>query len=91
MSQRRSIVALSRKKAGRKKASRKKTGKKKAGLKAAASNRSRTSDRSKVSGKQPYEIYYVARKFGVRPDDVRQVIKKVGNSREKIYAALEKM
>ena len=84
-------MALSRKKAGRKKASRKKTSKKKAGLKAAASNRSITSDRSKVSGKQPYEIYYVARKFGVRPDDVRQVIKKVGNSREKIYAALEKM
>ena len=79
-------MALGKKKAGRKKAS-----KKKAGKKAAATKRGRKADRSKVSGKQPYEIYYVARKFGVRPDDVRQVIKKVGNSREKIYAALEKM
>jgi hypothetical protein len=79
-------VALRKKKAGGKKAS-----KTKAGKKAAASKRGRKADRSKVSGKQPHEIYYVARKFGVRPDDVRQVIKKVGNSREKIYAALEKM
>ena len=83
-------MALGRKKAGRK-VSKKKASKKKAGKKAAASKRARTADRSKVSGKQPYEIYYVARKFGVRPDDVRQVIKKVGNSREKIYAALDKM
>ena len=82
---------MSRKKAGRKTASKKKASEKKAGRKAAASNRSRNSDRSKVSGKQPHEIYYVARRFGVRPDDVRQVIKKVGSSREKIYAALEKM
>ena len=84
-------MALGRKKASGKKASKKKGSKKKAGKKAAASKRGRKADRSKVSGKQPYEIYYVARKFGVRPDDVRQVIKKVGNSREKIYAALEKM
>ncbi|HLQ91779.1 MAG TPA: DUF3606 domain-containing protein [Xanthobacteraceae bacterium] len=84
-------MALGRKKASRKKASTKKASKKKAGKKVAASKRGRKADRSKVSGKQPYEIYYVARKFGVRPDDVRQVIKKVGNSREKIYAALEKM
>jgi Protein of unknown function (DUF3606) len=87
-------VALSKKKAGRKKASKqasKKASKKKAAKKAAPSTRGRKSDRSKVSGKQPHEIYYVARKFGVRPDDVRQAIKKVGNSREKIYAVLEKM
>jgi len=84
-------MALGRKKASRKKASTKKASKKKAGKKVAASKRGRKADRSKVSGKQPYEIYYVARKFGVRPDDVRQVIKKVGNSREKIYAALERM
>jgi hypothetical protein len=76
---------------GRKKASRKKASTKKASKKVAASKRGRKADRSKVSGKQPYEIYYGARQFGVRPDDVRQVIKKVGNSREKIYAALEKM
>ena len=88
--QRSSIVALGKKKSGRKKVSKKKASKK-ATKKAAATKRGRKADRSKVSGKQPYEIYYVARKFGVRPDDVRLVIKKVGNSREKIYAALEKM
>jgi hypothetical protein len=49
------------------------------------------SDRSKISGKEPYEVYYVARKYGVSADAVRKVIKRVGNSRKKVYAALEKM
>ena len=48
-------------------------------------------DRSRVSGRQASEVYYVARKFGVSADTVRSVIKRVGNSRSKIYAALEKM
>jgi hypothetical protein len=48
-------------------------------------------DRDRVSGSQKYEVYYVARKFGVSADTVRKVIKKVGNMRVKIYAALEKM
>jgi hypothetical protein len=45
-------------------------------------------DRSRVSGKEPYEVYYVARKYGVSADVVRAVIKRVGNSRKKVYAAL---
>lgn len=49
------------------------------------------SDRSKISGKEPYEVYYVARKFGVSADTVRKVVKRVGNSRKKVYAALDKM
>jgi Protein of unknown function (DUF3606) len=53
--------------------------------------KSKKADRARVSGKQRYEVYYVARKFGVSADTVRQVIKKVGNSRAKVYAALEKM
>ena len=48
-------------------------------------------DRARVSGSQKYEVYYIARKFGVSADTVRKVIKKVGNMRVKIYAALEKM
>lgn len=48
-------------------------------------------DRARVSASQPSEVYYVARKFGVTADTVRKVIKKVGNSRTKVYAALEKM
>ena len=46
-------------------------------------------DRARVSGSQKYEVYYVARKFGVSADTVRKVIKKVGNMRVKIYAELE--
>jgi hypothetical protein len=48
-------------------------------------------DRARISGSQPYEVYYVARKYGVGADIVRKVIKRVGNSRKKVYAALEKM
>jgi uncharacterized protein DUF3606 len=48
-------------------------------------------DRARVSGSQPSEVYYVARKYGVTADSVRKVIKRVGNSRAKVYAALDKM
>lgn len=48
-------------------------------------------DRALVSASQRHEVYYVARKFGVSAEAVRAVIKRVGNSRTKIYAALEKM
>lgn len=47
-------------------------------------------DRARVSGSQPSEVYYVARKYGVSADTVRNVIKRVGNSRKKVYAALDK-
>ena len=48
-------------------------------------------DRSRISGSEPHEVYYVARKYGVSADTVRKVIRKVGNTRTKVYAALEKM
>jgi hypothetical protein len=48
-------------------------------------------DRARVSGKQSSEVYYVARKYGVSAETVRKVIKRVGNSRRKVYAALDKM
>ena len=48
-------------------------------------------DRARVSGSEPYEVTYVARKYGVSADTVRKVIKRVGNSRKRIYAALERM
>lgn len=47
-------------------------------------------DRARVSGSQPSEVYYVAKKFGVSADTVQKVIKRVGNSRKKVYAVLEK-
>jgi len=48
-------------------------------------------DRARISASQTHEVYYVARKFGVSADTVRAVIKRVGNSRTKVYAVLEKM
>lgn len=46
------------------------------------------SDRIRAAGKQQYEVYYVARKFGVTADRVRQVIKCVGNLRKRVYETL---
>lgn len=54
------------------------------------SKRGAKSDRARISAKQPSEVYYVARKFRVTADNVRQAIKKVGNMRAKVYAELEK-
>ena len=47
-------------------------------------------DRARISTSEGYEVSYVARKYGVSADTVRSVIKRVGNSRKKVYAALEK-
>ena len=55
-----------------------------------ATKKGRKADRARISGKQPYEVYYVARKFGVSADTVRKAIKKIGNMRAKVYAELEK-
>jgi hypothetical protein len=64
--------------------------KRKKASKKKATKKGRKADRSRISGKQGYEVYYVARKFGVSADTVRKAIKKVGNMREKVYAELEK-
>jgi len=48
-------------------------------------------DRSRVSGSQRSEVSHVDRKYGVSAETVRRVIKRVGNSRKKVYAALDKM
>lgn len=49
------------------------------------------SDRIRVAGKQRYELYYVARKFHVSAQTVRDVIKRVGSMRRKVYAELADM
>lgn len=41
-------------------------------------------DRSTVSGSEDYEVQYVADKYNVSLDEVRDAISKVGNSREAI-------
>ena len=51
----------------------------------------RKADRSLVSAKQRYEVYYFARKHRMTPAAVRTLIKKVGHSRKKLEAAVAKM
>lgn len=55
-----------------------------------ASKKGRKADRARISGKQAYEVAYVARKLGVSAGTVRKAIKKVGNMRANVYAELEK-
>lgn len=38
-------------------------------------------DRSKVAGGETYEVQYAAMKLGATPTEVKNAIKKVGNSR----------
>lgn len=47
-------------------------------------------DRRKVAGKQPYEVSYVARKFGVSAAIVRKIVKFFGNKRTTVYAAVRR-
>lgn len=53
------------------------------------SAKSRSADRARVSGKQRYEVSYLARKYRVSAAAVRKAIRKVGNSRKKIEAELK--
>jgi hypothetical protein len=54
---------------------------------ATSSSRGRVQDRAKVAGGQDYEVAYEAEKAGTSTGAVKQAIKKVGNSREKVTAA----
>lgn len=48
-------------------------------------------DRSRVAGGEGYEVHYFARKHGLSKDQAESLIKKVGNDREKLNAAAEKL
>jgi len=48
-------------------------------------------DRARVSGDEPYEVEYFARKHGITAEQARQLIREVGNSREKLDAAAERL
>lgn len=41
-------------------------------------------DRAQVNVNEPYEVEYLAQKFGVPPEKVRQAEQQVGKSREKV-------
>jgi uncharacterized protein DUF3606 len=48
-------------------------------------------DRSRVSGSQDYEIQYLAEKHGLSTEQVKRLIARVGNDREKIEAAARQL
>jgi hypothetical protein len=48
-------------------------------------------DRARVSGSEGYEVSYFARKHGITSEQARDLIEQVGNSREKLDEAAEKL
>lgn len=53
-------------------------------------SRGRAQDRARVAGGQDHEVRYEAGKEGVSKEEVKESIKHVGNSRDKVEADLEK-
>ncbi|MBG6234619.1 uncharacterized protein YjbJ (UPF0337 family) [Pedobacter sp. CAN_A7] len=47
-------------------------------------------DRSKIDGNEDYELSYLQEKLGVSREQVRDAIKAVGNSRDKVEEYLQK-
>ncbi|MGR9278165.1 DUF3606 domain-containing protein (plasmid) [Rhizobium leguminosarum] len=56
----------------------------------ANTSRGRAQDRARVAGGQDHEVQYEAEKERVSKSKVRENVKKVGNSRKKVEANLEK-
>jgi hypothetical protein len=48
-------------------------------------------DRSRVAGEQDYEVSYIVEKYGLSEDQVRKLITRFGNDREKIEAAARQL
>ncbi len=48
-------------------------------------------DRSRAAAGQGYEVSYFARKHGLTTDQAREIIKRVGNDREKLNAEADKV
>ena len=56
----------------------------------AQTNRSRSQDRAKVAAGQKHETAYEAKKTGSSQGEVRQAVRKAGNSRPKVEAELKR-
>lgn len=56
----------------------------------ATTSRGRAQDRERVAGGQDHEVKYEADNENVAKDDVKEAVKNVGNSRDKVEAELEK-
>jgi uncharacterized protein DUF3606 len=48
-------------------------------------------DRNRVAADQDYEVEYFAEKYGLRPQHVRDLIARFGNSREKLEEEAKKL
>lgn len=48
-------------------------------------------DRRQVAGGEGYEVNYFARKHGISKDQAQDLIKRVGNDRQKLNAAAAKL
>jgi hypothetical protein len=48
-------------------------------------------DRSRASGEQDYEVQDFAERHGLSPEQVRKLIARVGNDREKLEAAARQL
>ncbi len=48
-------------------------------------------DRSKVAGNEGYEVNYFARKHDISRDQAQKLIDKIGNNRDKLNKAAEKL
>lgn len=48
-------------------------------------------DRTRVAGNEGYEVNYFANKHGITREQARNLIKKIGNNRDKLNKAAEKL
>ena len=48
-------------------------------------------DRRTVAGGEPYEVSYFASKHGITSEQARELIDRVGNNREELDAAAQKL
>ncbi|WP_312865354.1 DUF3606 domain-containing protein [Rhizobium sp. BK456] len=55
----------------------------------ATTTRGRAQDGAKVTAEQDHEVRYEAKKEGVSKSEVKDAVKKVGNSRKKVEADLQ--
>lgn len=53
--------------------------------------RGRNQDRNLVAGGQGYEVSYFARKHGITAQQARDLIKEIGNDRDKLNAAAARL
>ena len=51
----------------------------------------RGADRRKVANNEPYEVDYFARKHDISREQARELIRRIGNDRDKLNAAASKL